>query len=183
MFLRLLADQVSQRLKGQVAKTRWHDSRWWTEMMVGSALSRKSHSDFGALGAIGRRLGYLPQAEYLKLDQIWYFVPGQDKNDWHIDTYFEHEHNCAKLPELVRKLLTLGSGLKVAITYPPESRREELLVEVGSQIATRYGVADDTRLLVVFGFLEGTDVAWEGFQFDGRGRRIALHGAERIRGA
>lgn len=184
MFLRLLADHVARRMKGENVAQRWNQYRWWTEMMLGSSASRRPPlKDFGVLGAMAQLLGYTPQAEYLRVDQIWYFGPGQDKSDWLIDAYLEHEHNAKKLPELVRKLLAIGGGLKVAITYLDGTAPDALLSQVGAQISARYGVADDMRLLVAFGFLANANLEWEGYMFDGRGRSIALHGAQRIRGA
>lgn len=187
MFLRLLADAVVGRMKSEDVPQRWSDAYgrpWWTEMMVGSSTTRSApKKDFGALGDMAERLGYTPQAEYLRIDQIWYFVPNPNEPEWIADAYLEHENDSRKLLELVRKLLNISGGLKVVITYPSEERREDLLDQVGTLISARYGVSDDMRLLVVFGFLGNADIEWEGYMFDGRGRRISLHGVRRIRGA
>lgn len=40
--------------------------------MLGTGKSRKK-GDFGLIGRIGQKFGYEIQAEWMRLDQVWYF--------------------------------------------------------------------------------------------------------------
>jgi hypothetical protein len=71
-FLRLFSDEVrSSLVNPEDTRRRWNSSPEWSALMLGSAESRRN-ADFGVLGRIGRSLGYALQAEYLRVDQIWY---------------------------------------------------------------------------------------------------------------
>jgi hypothetical protein len=145
----------------------WEEHTYWTRFMLGDGASRRA-GDFGAIGRVGKLLGYHLQAEYFRVDQVWYTEPVI--GDWHIDGYFEHENSIARLEETVRKLLQLGPGLKVVITYPDLDDRDECLESVRELIRNRHGTSSDTRLAVVFGFLAEKRMRLEGYEFDGMGR-------------
>lgn len=153
----------------------WETSKEWTEFMVGSRISR-AQEDYGVLGRIGTYLGYQLQSEYLRVDQIWYFSPPNDESDWDIDAFLEHENDPRRLKETVRKLLQLGPGLKVVITYPDQNRVDESVNSVANLIETRFGTPTDTRFLLVFGSLQEDSIHWIGYEFDGLGRTCQLCG-------
>jgi hypothetical protein len=171
-FLRLFSEEVRAVLVNpEETKRRWNSATEWSTLMVGSSETRKA-GDFGVLGRIGRSLGYHLQAEYLRVDQIWYVLNPDAPDDWRIEAFLEHENNPKRLAETVRKLLELGAGLKVAITYPPSAMKQELLDGVSRLIGQRYGTPPDSRVAVIFGFLDDSEslVSWEAHEFDGMGR-------------
>jgi hypothetical protein len=171
-FLKLFRDEVQSALaeSGNFMRL-WNSARDWTGLMLGTGTSRAS-AGFGVLGNIGRNLGYQLQAEYLRVDQIWYTTSPETPNDWRIEAFIEHENDVGRLPETIRKLLELGPGFKVAIVYPDPSEKKDALAEITRLIENRYGTPADSRVSVVFGFLdEGkAGVLWEAFEFDGVGR-------------
>jgi hypothetical protein len=160
-------------LNPEDTQRRWNSSPEWSTFMLGSGETRKSAArDFGVIGRIGRSLGYELQAEYLRVDQIWYTLNPDAAEDWRIEAFLKHENKYKHLPETVRKLLELGAGLKVAITYPPIASKAELLAKVSRLIRERHGMPPDSCLTVIFGFLDGAQsiVSWEAHEFDGMGR-------------
>jgi hypothetical protein len=171
-FLKLFSDETRAALVDPKETPRkWHSCPEWSAIMLGSGGTRKTPlRDFGVLGRIGRSLGYELQAEYLRVDQIWYTVNPEDAGDWRIEAFLEHENNFKRLPETVRKLLELGAGLKVAITYPPAATKGDLLAAIARLIKDRHGTPPDSRVTVIFGFIEGETVFWEAHELDGMGR-------------
>jgi hypothetical protein len=173
-FLKIFSDEVrAALLNPEDTGRRWNSSPEWSTLMLGSSETRKSAArDFGIIGRVGRSLGYELQAEYLRVDQIWYTINPDAPEDWRIEAFLEHENNHKRLAETVRKLLELGAGLKVAITYPPVASKAELLSTVSRLIKERHGTPPDSRLTVIFGFLDGEHsiVSWEAHELDGMGR-------------
>ena len=149
--------------------TRWDSSGAWSTLMLGSAQTRTA-GDFGILGRMGRNLGYEVQAEYFRVDQIWYSALESTPNDWLIEAFIEHENEIARAEETIRKLLQLGAGFKVLISYPMAKSPSKVLDEIARLVRTRHSTPADTRLLTVFGFLENRAVKWQAHEIDGMGR-------------
>ena len=141
--------------------------------MLGSSHTRAAN-DHGVLGRIGQSLGYLLQAEYFRVDQIWYSAPPTKTDDWIIEAFVEHENEISRVPETIRKILQLGSGLKVLVTYPEGMDVERIVANVSALITSRYGTAHDSRILLVLGQLTTLIPVWSGYEFDGLGRVVAL---------
>lgn len=173
-FLKLFREQVATALPS-VANLRqtWDASAKWTEFMLGSS-ERRATDDHGVLGSVGKTLGYHIQSEYFRVDQIWYSTLPTDKKNWIIEAFIEHENNVTRLPEMVRKVLQLGSGLKVLVTYPEGALVDKLVERTSQQVTQRYGTAPDARILLVLGELAATKPVWFGYEFDGLGRHTPL---------
>lgn len=174
-FLKFFRDGVALRVKASSINAGWNSSPQWTELMLGSSASRQSSiQDFGLLGAIGKSLGYWVEAEYLRVDQTWSSVPAHDRADWIIEAFIEHENKIAKIPETIRKVMHLGPGVKIIISYPEGRKDEEITSAVSDQIKAHYGIAPDARLLVILGRLRDSLPMWRGYEFDGLGRCVEL---------
>jgi hypothetical protein len=173
-LLKLFSDEVRAALVNpEDTRRRWHSYTEWSTLMLGSGETRNSAArDFGVIGRVGLTLGYKCQAEYLRVDQIWYASNPDAPEDWWIEAFLEHENNFKRLAMTVRKLLELGAGLKVAITYPPVASKAELLATVSRLISERHGTLPDSRLTLIFGFLDSEQsiISWEAHEFDGMGR-------------
>ena len=168
-FLNLLREQIRGAvIEGQLLGELFDSNSPWTEFMLGSGQSRIT-DNYGILGKIGRLLGYKVQAEYLRVDQIWYSETSS-REEWSIEAFLEHENNVDRLPETVRKLLQLGPGLKVVISYPKRADFQKRADEIGSVVAQRFGTLPETRILLIFGFWESPSLYWQGFEIDGVGR-------------
>ena len=172
-FLRLLTTEVAVNLpRLPNFQAAWNSSRDWTTFMLGSGETR-SAGDFGVLGIMAASLGYRVEAEYLRVDQIWY-SHHKDKEDWEIDVFIEHENDDSRLAETVRKCLQLAQGTKVVITYPDRHGELQLREIAQTIVKNRYGVSPDARLLLILGFLEQKTLRWKGFEIDGLGREVAI---------
>ena len=126
----------------------------------------------GYLAESGAPSGTKFRPSTFRVDQIWYIVNPDDEQDRRIEVFVEHENDSRRLAETVRKLLELGPGLKVVVTYPPLASKSDLLSQMSRLIQQRYGTPADSRVTVVFGFLYEHDatVLWEAHELDGMGR-------------
>lgn len=140
--------------------------------MLGDGPSRNTSDDYGILGCLGKKLGYKIQAEYLRVDQIWYTSPSHDSSDWRIDAFIEHENDCRRLLETVRKLLQIGNGLKVIITYQYENKISDEIMSVQKLISERFDNPVGSPIIIVFGTSDNecSYVNWEAHEFDSIGR-------------
>ena len=173
-FLKLLRDTATASLISVPnLPAAWDSAGEWSKFMLGSRETRAA-GDFGVIGRLGQALGYSLQAEYFRIDQIWYSSPPTASEDWLIDAFIEHENNPRRVPETFRKLLQLGPGLKVMITYPSEDSATMFVDSVTGLIQKRFGTAPDARILLIFGFLRSNSVDWQGHEFDGLGRLSPL---------
>lgn len=173
-FLKLLRDEVSAAVPSLPdLKGTWESSARWTEFMLGSP-STRAGGRFGVLGQVGRSVGYQIQAEYLRVDQIWYDSPPSSPDDWLIEAFVEHENDVRRVPETIRKILQLGPGLKVLVTYPESVPAETLVTRVSELIRKRYGTPPDSRLLLVLGRLASPLPLWRAHEFDGLGRESGM---------
>jgi len=91
-------------------------------------------------------------------------------SDWLIEAFIEHENDVRRAEETVRKLLQLGPGLKVLVTYPRRDAEADWVSQFAELIRTRHGTSSETRLVIVFGYLEAGGVKWAGWDIDGLGR-------------
>ena len=173
-FLKLFRDEVNSGLASvSHISARWESSPQWTDVMLGSS-STRAVKDHGLLGKVGVSLGYAVQAEYFRVDQVWYCASDINPNDWIIEAFIEHENDISRVPETIRKIMQLGPGLKVLVTYPEGMEVEKIIRRISDQIKSRYGTAPDSRLLLVLGRLTTTLPTWYGYEFDGLGRVIRL---------
>jgi hypothetical protein len=173
-FLSLFREHVNPSLASLPnIHVSWDSAREWTDIMLGSSRTR-AVQDHGLIGKVGKSLGYSIQAEYFRVDQVWYSSSKTDADDWIIEAFIEHENEISRVPETIRKILQLGSGLKVLVTYPERTDVEKIVRRVSDQIKSRYGTAPDSRLLLVFGRLANALPIWSAYEFDGLGRVVEL---------
>ena len=114
------------------------------------------------------------QAEYLRVDQIWYTDSSSDPGDWLIEAFIEHENEISRAEETARKLLQLGPGLKVFISYPMSRPAHYFIERLAHLVRTRHGTPGDIRLLIVLGTLKNRSVTWSAYEIDGLGRASAI---------
>ena len=173
-FLKLFRAEVAKALPSlSNVRAAWDTSAKWTEFMLGTSTTR-STGDFGVLGRVGKSLDYRIQSEYFRIDQIWYSSHPTKDSDWIIDAFVEHENNISKLSETIRKILQLGAGLKVLVTYPEGAPIDQITERVAEQIHDRYGTPADARIVLILGELDGQTPQWSGFEFDGLGRFVRI---------
>lgn len=157
-------------------RTKWEkvytNNRIWTAKMLGTGVSRKK-GDYGLLGRIGQKFGYEIQAEWMRIDQVWYlWLPEREKwkqRPWKTEVVVEHENDIDNFEYTLFKLGEVSAPLKVGIFYPGEYEKEylEKAREIIKNQVTAYpgGVH-----LIIFGFLDEKEgVYWHGYEVDFKG--------------
>ena len=163
-------------------KTKWEEiyeeNKIWTAKMLGTGSSRKK-GDFGLLGRIGKKFGYDIQAEWRKINQVWfYWLPkpkGWKNAPWRNDVVVEHENDIENLEYTFIKFEEISAPLKVGIFYPGEDEKEYL--QKYREIILKQVSAYPGRVyLIVLGFFdEDKGVYWHGYKIDFKGNIIKLH--------
>lgn len=163
-------------------RTKWEEiypeNRTWTAKMLGTGKSRKT-GDYGLIGRIGQKFGYEIQAEWMRIDQVWYFyLPKPEKweqQPWKTDVVIEHENYINNLEYVIFKLGEVSAPLKVVISYPGEEEKV-FLQKCREMISKQVPSYPGTVYLIIFGFLdEERGVYWHGYEIDFKGNIIELH--------
>ena len=157
----------------------WEDGTAWTNKMLGTSSSRREN-DFGIIGSVGQGFGYQIQAEWMRIDQVWYndllerddwdFIP------WKTDVVIEHENNIDKLVRTLLKLGEISAPLKVGVFYP-EPEKEDEYISTGSEIIEKQPVPYPGGVyLLIFGILdEEKGIIWHPYEIDWKGNVFPLH--------
>lgn len=164
-------------------KTRWEKNfykrKFRTAEMLGTGKSREK-GDFGIFGRIGKKFGYDPQAEWMRIDQIWYYwLPKPEKWDdapWKTDVAIEHGNEIDDFEYTIFKFGEVSAPLKVGVFYPDEEDEDDLLRKCSEMILKQVSAYPGGVYLIIFGFLdEDNGVHWHGYEIDFKGNTIQLH--------
>ena len=164
-------------------KTNWEkiydENRIWTGKLLGTAKSRKE-GDFGLIGRIGKKFGYEIEAEWMRLDQVWFYYLPKPKDwkqePWKTDVVIEHENDIKNLEYTIFKLGEVAVPLKVGIFYPGKEREEECLKKCRDMILKQVTSYPGGVYLIIFGFCDDKKgVYWHGYEIDFKGNVIKLH--------
>jgi len=105
--------------------------------MLGTSSSRKK-GDFGLLGEIGKKFGYKIQAEWMKIDQVWYYYlpkpQGWMQTPWKTDVVIEHENDPSNIEYVINKLIEVCAPLKICFFYPGEEDEDDALYRISEII-------------------------------------------------
>lgn len=161
------------------SKLKWDDlPSLWTKKMLGSGSSRKK-GDFGILGRIGQKYGFEVQAEWMRIDQIWYsqLDLGKDvRKGWWTEVAIEHENkqDLDGIIYLLNKLIEFKARLKLGICYPEDEM--QALEGISKTLAGTPFSLENERYLFLFGRLGENDqqVLFNAWEFDSRGNRIKV---------
>lgn len=160
----------------------WEKSNDWNAKMLGTGESREK-GDYGLFGRLGKKFGYNIQAEWMRIDQIWfYFLPESEEwKDliewpWKTDVVIEHENTFMKFHYTLLKLGEVSAPLKVGIFYPSKED-ERYALETASQVISKQVISYPGGVyLLLFGFLEDKKhVYWHAYEIDFKGNIIPLH--------
>jgi len=170
------------KFENEKKRTKWEKiytkNRAWTAKMLGTGKSREK-GDYGLIGRIGQKFGYKIQAEWMRIDQVWYFyLPKPEKWEqwpWKTDVVIEHENDIDNLEYTIFKLGEVSAPLKVGIFYPGEEEKE-FLQKCREMILKQVPSYPGGVYLIIFGFLdEERGVYWHGYEIDFKGNIIELH--------
>jgi len=151
----------------------------WTGKMLGTRKSRRN-GDYGVIGRIGKKFGYEIEAEWRRIDQIWYhYLPRPEtwkETPWKIDVLIEHENYIENLDYTLFKFEEISVPMKVGIFYPESEDEEQSLRKSCEIISKQISSYPGAVHLIIFGFLEeGKRVYWHGYEIDVKGNVIKLH--------
>jgi hypothetical protein len=141
----------------------WEKPRQYTALM------------FSLFPPIAEALGFCCYlGNYFYLDTIFYKEKDITNFPSHwtyasfISVAVEHENECAGTAQEMNKLQLFNAPLKVLITYPYKRNSDSLLGRY-AEIISAADVFDDIstlrRQLVIFGWKEGQNVGWKGFEY------------------
>ena len=150
----------------------WDKNKIWTAKMPGTGASRKK-KDYGLIGRVGQKFGYMIQAEWMRIDQVWYlWLPereGWEQRPWKTEVVVEHENDINNFEYTIFKLGEVSAPLKVGIFYPGEYEKEylEKAREIIKKQVTSY---PGEMYLIIFGFQgKNKGVYWHGYEIDFKG--------------
>lgn len=164
-------------------KTRWvkiyEEDKIWTAKMLGTGPSRKK-GDFGLIGRVGQKFGYNIQAEWRRIDQVWFhWLPkpkGWKEPPWKNDVVVEHENNIDRLEYTFFKFEEISAPLKVGIFYTNDEDEEKFLQKCREMILKQVSSYPGGVYLIIFGFCEEDKrVYWHGYEIDFKGNIVTLH--------
>jgi hypothetical protein len=150
--------------------------------MLGTGEDRKK-GNYGLIGRIGKKFGYEIQAEWMRIDQIWYYYLPETKEfedilewPWRTDVMIEHENDFLKFHYTLLKLGEVSAPLKVGIFYPVKDD-EEYAIETACQIISKQVISYPGGVyLLMFGFLrDKKEVYWHAYEIDPKGNVVPLH--------
>ena len=143
-------------------KELYDDAKGYTREMVGDSKSREQ-GDYGLWGVLGKKYDYEIQAEWMRIDQIWYYYlkkpTGWKEKPWQTDVAIEHENYYANIEYTLWKIGEFLANLKICIFYPDRDKKDKDLKKIGEIISQRSNFPNE-RYLIIFGFKE-KDVFWE----------------------
>lgn len=145
-----------------------------TRMMLGDGDSRKNE-DFGLIGRIGQRYGYQIQAEWMRIDQVWYYDINENDEwnflPWVTDAIIEHENNIDDFIRTIVKLTEYSAPIKIAIFYPKRDD-EEKWVGIASEIISKRQVSyPGESYLLVFGLYDKKkNLYWNAHEINWQGK-------------
>jgi hypothetical protein len=179
-FFEFLAEFDNEKKKTKWEKI-WTASSQWTSKMLGTGKSRPK-GDFGLIGRIGQKFGYEIEAEWRRIDQIWYQHLPKPENceeaPWRIDVMVEHENAINNLEYTLFKCEEISTPLKVGIFYPyPDDKEneEKFLKKSCEIIAKQVSSYPGGVYLIIFGFNdEEKGIYWHGYEIDSKGNAIKL---------
>lgn len=175
-FREFLAEFDKERQKTNWEKI-YDKNRVWTAKMLGTGESRRK-GDYGLIGRVGKKFGYELQAEWMRIDQVWYhWLKKPEKwkeRPWKTDVVIEHENYIDNLEFTIFKLREVSAPLKVGIFYP-EEEEEKYLQKCREMIMKQVSSYPGGVYLIIFGFLdEEVGVYWLGYEIDFKGNIIQL---------
>lgn len=147
--------------------------------MLGTSKSRKE-GDFGLIGRIGQKFGYEIQAEWMRIDQVWYYNLQKpevlEQKLWRTDVMIEHENDSRNFVYTLLKLGEASSPLKIGIFYPGEEFERKMLDKASDIISSQVSSYPGGVYLIIFGFLnEENGVYWHAYEIDFKGNVIKLN--------
>ena len=171
-------DEFEKEKKSTNWEKIYYNNKIWTAKMLGTGKSRRK-GDFGLIGRIGKKFGYELQAEWMRIDQVWYcYLPKPEKweqQPWKTDVVIEHENDIDNLEYTLFKLGEVSAPLKVGIFYPRENE-EEFLKKCPEMILKQASAYPGGVYLIIFGFFDKEKgVYWHGYEVDFKGNLIKLH--------
>ena len=151
----------------------WPENNIWTGKMLGTGESRKNN-DFGLLGRIGQKYKYEVQAEWMRFDQIWYYLYFQEEGlietPWKMDVIIEHENYFQRFEYTLLKFEGASAPLKVGIFYPDEETEYEVLEKASKIIKKQIISYPGGVYLLIFGFNnEEKGIYWHAHEIDFKG--------------
>lgn len=154
--------------------------RNWTIMMLGTSKSR-DRGNYGLLGRVGKKFGYIIEPEWRHIDQVWFYrLPkpkGWRKGPWKNDVLVEHENNIRRMEYTIFKFEEISAPLKVGIFYPGDNE-EEYLEMCQKMILKQVSSYPGSVYLIIFGFQdEKNEIYWHGYEIDFKGNIVQLHDA------
>ncbi|MGA3110471.1 MAG: hypothetical protein ABSE15_00380 [Candidatus Bathyarchaeia archaeon] len=151
----------------------WDKSGEWTKDMLGDSVSRKKNN-YGLIGKIGKTFGYGVDAEWRRIDQVWYYyLPKLEQCKelpWKLDVIIEHENDINNLEYTFYKLGEIISPLKVGIFYPDKGKEQATIEKCIELITKSVTSVTGESYLIIFGFLtKKNTVEWRAHEIDFKG--------------
>lgn len=162
----------------QKSKLKWGQPRsTWTEKMLGSKKSRKKE-DYGIFGKIGKKYGYELQAEWMRIDQVWYNQIDLEEGIrvWWDEVGVEH-HNGRSLKSIlyvIYKLAEFKARLKIGVFYPKDDVGS-VLEQISKVIQKTPVRTENERHLIILGRPKRRGVVkFDAWEFNTRGNKIKV---------
>jgi hypothetical protein len=176
-FLEFLSEFEKEREQTNWEKI-YHKNRIWTAKMLGTGRSR-GRGDYGVLGHIGQKFGYVVQAEWMRIDQIWYvnlpLPENWEQQPWKTDVAIEPENDITRLEFTIFKFGEVSVPLKVGLFYPGDDE-EDALNKCREMILRQVSSYPGGVYLIIFGFFdEENAIYWLGYEIDTKGNTIKLN--------
>ena len=156
----------------------WYQSKKWTAIMLGTGKTREK-GDYGLIGRIGQKFGYEIQSEWLRIDQVWYYLLNEPESTepplWRTDVAIEHENNPENIEYTIQKMGEISVSLKVGIFYPEKDEEAHILNRISEIISKQVTSYPGYTYLIIFGFLdEEKGIYWHAYEIDYKGNIIEL---------
>jgi len=177
-FLREFFREFTKEKKRTNLEKIWYQSKKWTTIMLGTGKTREK-GDYGLIGRIGQKFGYEIQSEWLRIDQVWYYLLNEPESNeqplWRTDVAIEHENNPKNIEYTIQKMGEISVSLKVGIFYPKEDEEAHILNRISELISKQVTSYPGCTYLIIFGFLdEEKGIFWHAYEIDYKGNIIEL---------
>lgn len=168
--------EFKKRFKGKIGKIDWDeigksDGEWSTQMLGNSETWKDCN--YGLIGEVAGKFGYVPIRGYMQLDQVWY--PKNQKHEI-IEVIIKHENKqtLARFKYDLKKLMYFKAKLKVGIFYFKKERiLKKALSKTSELIKIFVDKYSNEKYLILDGWYD-EEPYFEAFEFDAEGDRVNL---------